>query len=283
MGWITLVIVGVAALVLLTGIRVIRPTHRGVVETMGKFTGFRQPGFNYIIPVFQRMIEVNVTERMSEIEPQEIITKDNLNATVDLIVYYKIRKDEDSVVNSIYQVDDLDSQLETLSRTTARNVIGTMPFKEVNSERDKLNQKLKTILASETKSWGVDVLKVELKEIVPPKDVQETMNRVIKAENQKTAAIDMATALETEADGKRRASIKEAQGLAESKIIVAEAEAKRIKLVNESAKKYFTGNAQKLKSLEVTQASLENNSKIILAEKGIRPQLLIGELPFKSK
>ena len=102
------------------------------------------------------------------------------------------------------------------------------------------------------------------------------------AENEKTAAINRATAKETEADGERRAAIKKAQGLAQGKIIVAEANAKKIKVENEAAKRYFVGNAQNLKQLEVTQASLQNNSKIVLTEKGINPQLIIGNLPLSK-
>lgn len=278
--WIIYVILGIVAFYALLGVRIVRPTHRAVIETLGKYSGFGNLGFNWVFPGFQKLIQVNITEQMTDIEPQEIITKDNLNAQVDLVVYYKIRKDEENVKASLYQVDDIDSQLETLSRTTARNVIGTMPFREVNSERKILNEKLQKILAIETKDWGVEVLKVELKDITPPTDVQETMNKVIKAENEKDAARDLATAAETKADGERRAAIKEAEGIAQGKIIVAEGQAKAIKLVNESATKYFKGNAQKLKAMEVTEASLKDNSKIILSEKGITPQLLIGNLPI---
>lgn len=280
----TLVIVLV--LYLLAGIRIIRPTHRGLVETMGKYNpavGFRVPGFNFIWPIFQRMIYVNVTERMSDIEPQEIITKDNLNAKVDLVVFYRIKPDKENVARSVYEVNNVDTQLETISRTTARNVIGTLPFRDVNSERNELNKRLQEILVKETKNWGVEVLKVELKDIVPPRDVQDTMNKVIKAENEKQAAVDLATAAETTADGKRRASIKEAEGVAKGRMIVADGEAYRIKTVNEAAKKYFVGPAQLMKKLEVTQASLENNTKVVLTEKGINPSIILGDIPFKDK
>jgi len=273
-------LMGLLSLFLLAGIKIIRPTHRGVVETLGKFSGSRDPGFHWIVPIFQKMIQVNTTEQMSNIEPQEIITRDNLNAKVDLVVYFKIKKDTESLAKVLYEVRDIYTQLDTLSRTTARNVIGMMSFADVNSKRNELNKKLREILITETKNWGVDVLRVEMKEITPPKDVQETMNQVIKAQNEKDAAIDFATANETKADGEKRAKIKEAEGIAQGKIIVAKAEAERIKLVNESAKKFFTGNAQKLKAYEVTQASLEKNSKIILTEKGVTPQLLIGNLPI---
>ena len=270
-------------LYLLAGIRIIRPTSRGLVETLGRYSAYRTPGFNFIWPIFQRMTYVNVTERMTDIEPQEIITKDNLNAKVDLVIYFRIKANEEAVKASQYAVNDIDAQLETIARTTARNVIGTLPFRDVNSERNELNRRLQVILQKETAGWGVEVLKVELKDIVPPKDVQETMNRVIKSENEKQAAVDLATAAETQADGKRRSSIKEAQGIAEAKKIVADGEAYRIKIVNDAANKYFRGNAITLKKLDVTQASLENNSKVVLTEKGIHPQIILGDIPVKAK
>lgn len=277
------IVIGVIVLLFLSGMRIINQKERGLVETLGKYTAFRQPGFNWVIPIFQRLRIVNISERMTDIEPQEIITKDNLNAKVDLVVYYQIKADEKNVCASQYNVDEVINQLDTLSRTTARNVIGTMPFRDVNSKRNELNKKLRDILVTETKNWGVDVLKVELKDITPPGEVQETMNMVIMAENKKDAAGDLATAAETQADGERRAAIKRAEGIGQGRIIVAEANAKKIKIENEAAKKYFVGNAQKLKQLEVTQASLQNNSKVILTEKGIKPNIILGELPVSSK
>lgn len=290
----TWIILGVVALFFLSGIRVIRPTERAAVETLGKYSGYRMPGFNFVIPIFQRMIKVNITERLVDIEPQEVITKDNLNAEVDLMVYFKVKPDEKSIQSALYNVADFKTQIVSLAQTTARNVMGSMVFKDVNSERDKLNDKLQEILVKQTSTWGIDIVRVEMKEIRPPKDVQETMNKIIKAENEKTAATDFATARETEADGIKRAAIKEAEGkrqsaileaegIAKGRVIVAQAEAEKIKLVNQSAQKYFVGNAQKLRRLDVTESSLKDNSKIILTEKGINPQLLIGELPIKGK
>ena len=119
-------------------------------------------------------------------------------------------------------------------------------------------------LKKETHSWGIDVVRTELKEIEPPKDVQETMNKVVKAENEKIAAKDFATAKETNADGTRRAAIKEADGLRQATILEAEGIAQAIKLKNEAADKYFIGNAQLLKKLEAVETSLKNNAKIVL-------------------
>jgi len=262
-GWI---ITGLAAFYALCGIRIIRPTERGVVETLGKYSRYLEPGFNWILPVFQHSRIVNVTEKQASIEPQEVITKDNLNAKVDLVVYYKVLNDEKAVCNSFYNVNNFENQIVTLARTTARNVIGGMPFRDVNSKRNELNKKLAEVLDNETESWGVEIVRVELMEILPPSDVQETMNAVIMAENRKDAAIDLATAKETEADGIKRANIKEAEGIAQGRLIVADAKAKAIKVVNESANKYFKGNAQLLKRYEVTETVLKDNAKVILGD-----------------
>lgn len=256
--------ISLLVLFFLCGIRLVRPTQRAVIETLGKYSAFAKPGFNWIVPIFQSMNIVNVTEKMAKIEPQEVITKDNLNAKVDLVVYYKIIPTELGVKAALYNVNNFEWQIVTLARTTARNVIGGMPFRDVNSKRKELNEKLAEVLENETKNWGVEIVRVELMEINPPTDVQETMNKVIKAENEKDAAIDFATARETEADGIKRANIKEAEGIAQGRLIVADAKAKAIKLVNDSAKRHFVGNAQKLKQLEVAESSLKSNSKIIM-------------------
>jgi len=251
-------------LIFIKGIYIIRPTQRGLVERMGRYQRFAMPGFNWIIPFIDRMVKVNVTEQMVDAEPQEIITNDNLNARVDAQVYFKVKDDEEHVKNSQYRVNNYQNQIVSLARTTLRNIIGTMTLKSANSERGKINIELHKTLESETASWGLEIVRTELKEIDPPKDVQETMNKVVKAENEKIAAVDFATAAETFADGERRAQIKKAQGLKESKILEAEGESESIRMVNEAAEKYFVGNAQVLRKLEALERSLENNTKIIV-------------------
>lgn len=267
-------IVLVIAIFCLSGIRIVRPTEKAVIETLGKYSRPAGEGFNWIVPIFQNLISVNTTERMAEIDSQEIITEDKLNASVDLVVYYKVKKDAESIKKSIYEVNNFKEQIVVLAQTTARNVIGEMEFKDVNSKRKVLNQKLAEILKDETSNWGVDIVRVELRDITPPKEVQETMNTVIQAENKKRAASDFAEARETEADGVKRASIKQAEGEKQAAILKAEGQAKAFNLINES----FTGNSQKLRALEVTENSLKTNAKVILTEKGVKPQLIIGNL-----
>jgi regulator of protease activity HflC (stomatin/prohibitin superfamily) len=275
------IIIAAAIVILALSIRIVRQTHRGLVERFGKYNRFAEPGLHFLIPFVEHIHRVDITESMMEIDTQEIITEDNLNAKVDLVVYFKVVEDEKAVKNSVYKVTDFEPQITRLAQTTARNVIGNMKFKDVNSKRNQLNKDLGIILKKETASWGVEILRVELKEITPPAAVQETMNSVIQAENTKRAAIDFATAKETEADGVKRAEIKKAEGVAQAKKIIASGQAEAIRLVNESAQKHFKGNAQILKKLEVTEASLKDNAKIIVTDKGVNPQLIIGELPVK--
>jgi regulator of protease activity HflC (stomatin/prohibitin superfamily) len=266
-----------AVLFFLIGIRIIRPTESGLIERLGKYNRFANPGFHWIFPMIEHMYMVNITEQMVNADPQEIITNDNLNASVDAQVYFKVKEDEQSVKGSQYNVNNYKWQIVNLARTTLRNIIGTLTLKSANSERGKINSELLKTLHLETASWGIEIVRTELKEIDPPKDVQETMNKVVKAENEKIAAIDFASARETVADGEKRAKIKEAEGFKQSKILHAEGEAEAIRLVNEAADKYFIGNAQLLRKLEALETSIGNNAKIVIPT-GSELVNIIGEM-----
>jgi regulator of protease activity HflC (stomatin/prohibitin superfamily) len=275
--YVLFVSVAVLAAVFLAGMRIVRPTHRGLVERLGKYRRFAGQGFNWIIPLIDRMIQVNITEQMVDAQPQEIITNDNLNARVDAQVYFKVKEDEASVKNSQYNVNNYQVQIVNLARTTLRNIIGTLTLKSANSERDKINSALLATLSRETESWGMAIVRTELKEIDPPKDVQETMNKVVKAENEKVAALDFADAVERQADGIKRAEIKKAEGVKQAKILAAEGEAEAIRLVNEAANTYFVGNAQLLRKLEALENSLSGNAKIVIPS-GSEIVNVIGEM-----
>jgi len=270
-------IVAAIVFIFISGIRIVRPTHRSLIERLGKYSRYGNSGFNWIIPGIDKMYQVNITEQMVNAESQEIITNDNLNASVDAQVYFRVKNDEESVKSSIYHVNNYQWQIVNLARTTLRNIIGTLTLKSANSERGKINAELYKTLHLETANWGIEIVRTELKEIDPPKDVQETMNKVVKAENEKIAAIDYATARETVADGEKRAKIKEAEGYKQSKILHAEGEAEAIMLVNEAADKYFTGNAQLLRKLEAVEKSLQNNAKIVVPT-GSELVNIIGEM-----
>ena len=269
------IIIAAVVIFAFSGIRIVRPTHRALIETLGRFARVQEQGFTWMIPIIQKAYYVNITEQMVDVQPQTVITKDNLNAVVDAVVYYQIR----DVKSSVYNVDDNRVQLTSLARTTLRAVIGQMAFSDANENRHKINQEIELILDKETKSYGVDVLRVEIQKIEAPQHVQEAMNDVVIAERKKIAAKDFANAVEIEADGKKRASIREAEGQKEAEILKAEGQAKAFEMINKS----FVQNAQLLKQLEVLQASLENNTKIVLTEKGISPSIIMDAIPIKMK
>jgi len=265
------------------GIRIVRPTHKMLIETLGKYSRTAEQGFNWIIPIIQNSRYVNITEQMVDVPEQIVQTSDKLNTRVDAMVYYQVK----DAKASEYNVDNHKRQLTSLARTTLRAVMGNLTLTDCIQKRDEINSKVELVLDKETDSYGVSVLRVEVQRIEPPRDVQDSMNNVVKAEQDKIAAVNLAKAKETEADGqrmadikvaegKKRSSILNAEGMRESSILIAEGKAKAFKLIDDS----FKGNAQELKRLEVTENSLKDNSKVILTEKGINPQLIIGELPI---
>lgn len=255
-----LIIVFFVVAILVLGVKIVRPVEVGIIEFLGKYSRTANAGFNWIVPGLFKMYRINITERRVDIEPQSIITKDKLNAVVDGVVYYKVVEAQ----KSIYNVNNFALSVPSLAKTTLRAVIGKMTLTEANENRDKINENVAVILSKEVTKWGIEVVRVELQRIEPPPDVQDAMNQVVKAENEKIAALDLATAIETQADGERRAEIKKAEGIAAAIKLKAEADGEAIKVVNEAAEKYFIGNAQLLKKLETVSESLRDNAKIIV-------------------
>jgi len=253
-------IILLGVLIFVRGIKIIRPVEVGIVEFLGRYQKTAQAGFNWIIPFLSKMHRINITERRVDIDPQSIITKDKLNAVVDGVVYYRV----EDAQKAIYNVNSFVTSVPSLAKTTLRAVIGKMTLTEANENRDQINEEVEKILSKEVTKWGIDVVRVELQRIEPPDDVQEAMNQVVKAENEKIAALDLATAIETKADGERRAEIKKAEGIAAAIRLKADADGDAIKTVNVAAEEFFVGNAQILKKLETVEAALKNNSKIIV-------------------
>lgn len=289
LGWIgKFAVVAFIFWVGINSIAQVRPTQRGLIEMFGKYNRFASPGLNIVIPFIQKIQLVNITEKMVDVDSQEIITSDKLNAKVAAQIYYKIRTDEESLKKSQYNVNQVEIQIVSLARTSLRNIIGSMTLNEANSQRGRINSELLIILEKETGNWGIEIVRAELKEIDPPRDVQDTMNKVVKAANEKLAAVDFATAQETMADGEKRASIKRAEGerqsailsaegQKQSEILQAEGKAQALKLVNDMAKDTLTGAALELRRIEATETAFKNGTKIIVPSTGGNLINLIGE------
>ena len=255
-----LAFIGLLIFVFASGVRIVRPVESGIIEFLGKYTRTAGAGFNWIFPGLQKMFKVNITERRVDIDPQSIITKDKLNAEVDGVVYYRVINAQ----KAIYEVNNFELSVPSLAKTTLRAVIGKMTLTEANENRDTSNEIVEKILDREVSKWGIEVIRVELQRIEPPEDVQMAMNQVVKAENEKIAALDLATAIETQADGERRAEIKKAEGIAAAIRLKADADGDAIKIVNEAAERYFVGNAKLLKKLETVAEALRDNTTIIV-------------------
>ena len=262
--WVSGGLLGGCALFFLMGIRTVQQQTRGLKERFGRYVDFCEPGFHWILPFIEHIAVVNITEQMVNAEKREIITKDKLNALVDAQVYFRVKATEEAVKASQYAVDDYRVQIVALSKTTLRNIIGNLTLTEANSDRKQINDALATHLTKETSAWGIEIVRTELKEIDPPKDVQESMNNVVKAENAKVAAKDFAVAKETEADGQRMATIKIAEGEKQSRILRAQGEAEAITLVNTAATETLKEGALELRKLEAVERSLASGTKIVL-------------------
>ena len=208
-GWFGGILAGVAvaivcAIVLLAvSLKTVRPTEKGLIERFGKFNRYAEAGLTFLVPFTERLIIVNTTQTMVEVDRKEMITKDTLNAQLKPQIYYKIKQDSESVKASQYNVNNVHYQIEQLATSTLRNIIGGMTFTDTNSKRSVLNDALAKELKDETSDWGIEILRAELMEITPPADVQQTMNNVINAEKTKTAASDLAEAHVLEADGQK--------------------------------------------------------------------------------
>jgi len=257
---IVFLLVFLGLIIFVLGIKIIRPVEVGVIEFLGRYLKTANAGFNWIVPFLSKMYRINITELRVDIDPQSIITKDKLNAVVDGVVYYRV----ENAQKAIYNVNSFATSVPSLAKTTLRAVIGKMTLTEANENRDQINEEVEKILSKEVTKWGIDVVRVELQRIEPPDDVQEAMNKVVKAENEKIAALDLATAIETKADGERRAEIKKAEGIAAAIRLKADADGDAIKTVNVAAEEYFIGNAQLLKKLETVAEALKDNSKIVV-------------------
>jgi regulator of protease activity HflC (stomatin/prohibitin superfamily) len=218
-----LVIMAVFVFILaLTGMRVVSPYEKGVVERLGRYLRTADPGLTLIVPFLDTMRKVDMREQVVDVQPQEVITKDNVVVTVDAIIYYETT----DPVKLTYNVADFFQAATKLAQTNLRNVIGETELDQALTSRDIINAKLREVLDDATDKWGVRIVRVEIKRIDPPVDVTQAMHRQMKAEREKRAQI-------LESEGLRQARILQAEGEAEAVRRVADAE--RYKLEVEAA------------------------------------------------
>jgi len=279
--------------IVLTSLRIVRPTEKGLVERLGKYHRFVEGGVTLLFPFVDRIIKVNITERMTPVERQDVITKDKVFMGVDAVVFYKVKTDETSVKASQYNVASSTTQIDTLARTVLRDIIGGMDMTIANTSRPVINAGLKEALDEQTEKWGIEIIRAEIKDLEPPKELITSMESVLKADNDRQAAEKTAIAEATlasgdknaaiqRAEGQKQAAILQAEGQKQATITIAEGDALATKLRNEALTTYFKDSAVTFKQLDTVQASLQNNTKIIVPE-GKAISLILNEQASLAK
>ncbi len=257
----------------------LRPYERGIQETLGKYHRFVLPGLGFQIPFVHILRIRDVREHTMEIQPQAVITKDNVEIMVDGIMWARPSIEEEAIKRTFYNIDDWKRAIIQLAMTNLRQEFGDLTLDESLVAREKIASNLQRILNTYAVEWGLTVNKVEIRLIDPPEDIKRAMHKQKTAEQERRSMRLLATGEFEAAEQQKLAIIQRAEGEREAAINVAQGKAEAIRLVNEAAEKYFVGNAQALKQLEMVENSLRENAKIVITEHGISPTLLLGSLP----
>lgn len=234
---VLIVLLVVIAIIVISGIRVVTQTNKYIVERFGAYHKTWGVGIHWLIPFIDRVAKVvNLKEQVKDFDPQAVITQDNVTMQIDTIVFYQVTDPK----LYTYGVENPVFAIESLSATTIRNIIGELELDTTLTSRDIINEKMRVILDEATDKWGIKVNRVEVKNIMPPKDIRESMEKQMRAERERRQTILLA-------EGEKRARILEAEGVRESTILKAEADKQQSILIAE-------GEAEALKKLKEAEA-----------------------------
>jgi len=224
------VIIAIVVVVLLVliflgrGVKVVRQTEKLIIERFGAYHKTLDVGIHFIWPIIDKVAKkVNMKEQVRDYDPQSVITKDNVTMQIDTVIFFQIT----DAKLYVYGVENPGAAIENLSATTLRNIIGELDLDETLTSRDIINVKMREILDDATDAWGIKVNRVEVKNILPPKDIRDAMEKQMRAERERREKI-------LQAEGEKEQMIKLAQGRAEAVKVEKEAEALGIKLVKEA-------------------------------------------------
>jgi regulator of protease activity HflC (stomatin/prohibitin superfamily) len=230
-----IVLLAVAAAVILTlarTIRIVPQARAGIVERLGRYHRTLDAGLALVIPFVDKLRPlIDLREQVVSFKPQSVITDDSLNVHIDSVVYYQVT----DAKAATYEIADYIAAIEQLTVTTLRNVIGSMTLEDTLTSRDKINTQLRVVLDEATGKWGIRVNRVELKSIEPPGTIREAMEKQMRADRDKRAAILTAEGVKQSeiltAEGEKQSAILRAEGLRESQILQAEGQSKAIETV----------------------------------------------------
>lgn len=254
------IIFAIALIIIIAkGVRIIKQGEIGIVEHLGKYSRTIDAGLNFVNPLFDKVRTVIIKELTMDVPPQNVITKDNVTISIDTVVFYRIT----DPTKAVYAINDLRRSIQYMAQTTVRNIVGKMELEEILASRDTINSQLRESLDIATDPWGCKVNNVEIKDIVPPRDVKEAMEKLITADRTKRSSILLA-------EGEKESAIRIAEGQRESKILQADAEKesniKRAEGVRQSRILEATGEAEaieriaqaKAKDIELQYEALRN-------------------------
>ena len=244
---LAVVIVFAVVVCVFSGVKIVQPYEQAIYMRLGKFIRVLNPGLNFVCPLINQVVKLELRTEVMDVPKQEVITKDNSPVSVDAIIYIKVIDPK----KAFFEVTDYHIATVNLAQTTLRSVIGQMELDEILSNRENINVQLRDTLDEATDKWGVRVENVEIKEVDPASKVKDSMEEQTSAERKRRAAI-------LEADGLKRAAILEAEGKKKSKIL--EAEGTRTATILEAQ-----GEAQKLRIMSVGAAAMDSKALSVLS------------------
>jgi regulator of protease activity HflC (stomatin/prohibitin superfamily) len=222
---IVLILIFVLVVYVALAVKIIQQYQQGLIERFGRYRKTLDPGLHLIVPFIEKVRKVDMREQVVDVQPQEVITKDNVVVTVDAVVYYQAT----DPVKLSYNVANFILAATKLAQTNLRNVIGDLDLDEALTSRETINNELREILDEATDVWGTRIVRVEIQRIDPPADVTQAMHRQMKAERDRRAIV-------TEAEGQRESAILKAEGVKQARILDAEGQAQAIKEVADAEK-----------------------------------------------
>ncbi len=181
--WFILLVV--IAIILLSFLREVKQYERGVILTMGRYSGILQPGWSIIVPIFQKLEKVDMRVKAVDVPDQKVITRDNVSASINAVIYYKVS----DAAKAVLEVENFQYAVSQLAQTTMRNIVGGAELDQVLAERDVLSERIKDIVERETDQWGITVDNVELKDFFLPDDMERTIGKQAEAERERRSAI----------------------------------------------------------------------------------------------
>ncbi len=243
-------VIVIVAIIIISGIKIVPQAQVYVVERLGAFSGALHTGPHYVIPIIDKVVKkVSIKEQVVDFKPQPVITKDNVTMQIDTVVFFTVT---DAKLYT-YGVERPLSAIENLSATTLRNIIGEMELDATLTSRDVINTKITAILDQATDRWGIKVNRVELKNILPPREIQDAMEKQMKAERERREKI-------LQAEGEKKSQVLVAEGEKESKILRAEAEKQAAILQAEAQKQAMILRADAVRQQKILEAEGEAES-----------------------